>query len=504
MKRSIISIFIIGVLLFVVFSCKKDEVYSTKHVYTDAELALKDSLEAAKQNVKANLILKYDVSLPLDTVNYRSIVVNLGTDTVTLLSKLGLSHMSDLNTALGTVTDGVQSDNTITFFAIDASTRYDNAGKLTANGFGHWFDANGDVCSWGTTDRLFSEFDPTTASFNIGQHPKHIKTGEKYKIIQLVKKGDYRVAFIFNVTVGDYYHEVIPVADNVATYNLTINEVQDNNYAATDLTFDYAAAASAMGVSASELSLHKTIYGINADGTKTSAYTADAGYWFTKSGDVCNYGADGIGVYVNYEDGIFHIGQMPNACAEGDSYTVSLAIMYKDTKMVTYKITVKILGYVDPETKPAGDPTTLVQSDTVSLTYTGNWPDPPASIDVKEVLRNAFKMTTYQIDKAIENNELVFSGVNADGTVYKDADGKIVSTAAFPGHWFDASGNVTTFGSTTNVPVCFSELHFTKESLQFSLGYHPDNTKAGDVFTFKQIAELNGGKVTFTFKLKVQ
>lgn len=263
--------------------------------------------------------------------------------------------MSDLNTALGTVTSGVQSDNTITFFAIDASTRYDNVGKLTANGFGYWSDANGDVCSWGDNDRLFCEFDPTTASFNIGQHPKHIKTGEKYKVIQMMKKGDYRVAFIFNITVGDYYKEVIPVAENVATYNLTLSVVQDNSYAASDLAFDFAAAASAKGVSTAELTANKTIYGINADGTKTSAYTADAGYWYTKSGNVCNYGATGIAVFVNYEDGKFHIGQMPNACAEGESYTVSLGVMYKNTKMVTYIITVKILGYVDPETKPAGN-----------------------------------------------------------------------------------------------------------------------------------------------------
>lgn len=503
MKRSIISVFIIGMLLFAIFSCKKDEVFSTKHVYTAEELALKDSLEAAKQNVKANLIFKYDVTLPLDTVNYRSVTVKIGADSVTLLAKLGLTSMSELNTAMGTVTSGVQSDNTITFFAINVSTRYDNPDAFTANGFGHWFDANGDVCSWGDNDRLFSELDPTNFSFNIGQHPKHLKTGEKYKIIQAIKKGDYRVAFIFNITIGDYYHEVIPVADNVATYDLTINEVQDNTYATSDLTFDFAAAATAMGVSASELSSNKTIYGINADGSKTSDFTADGGYYYNKSGDVCQWGTDGCAVFVSYHDSVFHIGQMPDACAEGDSYKVSLAIMYKNTKMVTYNITVKILGYVDPETKPVGDPATLVQSDSASLTYTGDWTD-PSLIDVKEVLRDAFKMTTYQIDKAIENNELILSGVNADGTVYKDADGNIVSTATYPGHWFDASGNVTTFGSITNVPVCYSELHFTKESLQFALGYQPDNAKAGDVYIFKQIAELNGGKVTFTFKLKVQ
>jgi hypothetical protein len=203
MKRSIISIFIIGVLLFAIFSCNKDEEVSKKHFYTPEDIALRDSLEAIKQNVKANYIFKYDVTLPVDTVDYSGTSVQI--DTVVLLQKLGFTKMSALNTAMGTIdSKSVQINNTISFFAINASTRYDYTDKFTADGFGHFFDKNGDVCSWGDNDRIFSAVDPTKFSFFIGQHPKHIKKGEKYKIIQAVKQGDYRVAFVFNITVGDY------------------------------------------------------------------------------------------------------------------------------------------------------------------------------------------------------------------------------------------------------------------------------------------------------------
>ncbi|HEY4788779.1 MAG TPA: DUF4859 domain-containing protein [Bacteroidales bacterium] len=202
MKKSIIFIFIIGALLLAISSCNKDEEVSKKHVYTPEELAYKDSVEAAKQNVKANYIATFSVTIPLDTVNYSGPMVQA--DTIVLLQKLGLTTMKELSDAMGTVNSGVQSGNTITFFAINNSTRYDYTDAFTADGFGHWFDASGDVCSWGDNDKLFSMLDPATFSFTIGQHPKHLKTGDKYKIIQAIKKGDYRVAFVFDVTVGSY------------------------------------------------------------------------------------------------------------------------------------------------------------------------------------------------------------------------------------------------------------------------------------------------------------
>jgi hypothetical protein len=39
--------------------------------------------------------------------------------------------------------------------------------------------------------------------------------------------------------------------------------------------------------------------------------------------------------------------------------------------------------------------------------------------------------------------------------------------------------------------------------LEMSIGLHPENAKAGDAATIKQIAEYNGGKVTLIFKFKV-
>jgi hypothetical protein len=340
MKKFITSILILGIAAFSIMSCEED-VFSSKHNYTEEEIKLRDSLEAVRNNIPADYILTYDIEIPLDTVNYRGVEVPIDTDV--LLEKLGFATAEELTAALGTVDGGAQFDHTVTFMAINNSTRFDYTGAFTANGLGYWFDPNGDVINWGDDDALFSELNMETFTFFVGQHPKHLNKGDVHKIIQVMQKDDYRVAFVINVTVGDYYKEEVPNAVNVSTTELTLEVTPNNEYAPTDLPFDFAAAATAMGVSESELSENLTFYGVSSDETMTSTYTADAGYWYTKAGDVTDWGAEGCSVYVNYEDGIFHIGQFPEACQVGDEFTLTVAVMYKTTKMATYKITVKVV-----------------------------------------------------------------------------------------------------------------------------------------------------------------
>jgi hypothetical protein len=360
MKKIIKSIFALGAVAFAVMSCDEG-IVSQKHEYTEEELAFRDSLEAARNNVKANFVIVTDVNLPFDDENYSGVEVEVDTDVV--LQKLGYATLADLTAAFGTVEGGAQTGHQVSFFAINKSTGYDYTG-FTANGLGHWFDGGGDVVSWGETAHLYSEFNAETFTFFIGQYPDRLVEGETYKIIQAVKKGSYRLAFVFNIKVGA---------------------------------------------------------------------TPD---------------------------------------------------------------------YVDPETPPAGVPKVVEKEYEVNQTFASDW-SANTRIDLKEVLRDAFKKTTYQIHTAIESGELVFSGVNTDGSIYKDGEGKPVSTANHPGHWFSINGNVTTWGDATNKPFVYSELVHDNALLEMSIGLHPENAKAGDAATIKQIAEYNGGKVTLIFKFKV-
>jgi hypothetical protein len=54
----------------------------------------------------------------------------------------------------------------------------------TANGYGHWFDANGKVINWGAGSYVYSEFTPSTLTFYIGQYPNRCHNGDEYTIAQ--------------------------------------------------------------------------------------------------------------------------------------------------------------------------------------------------------------------------------------------------------------------------------------------------------------------------------
>lgn len=360
MKKLVQSIFAAGALAFVIASCDEG-IVSQKHVYTPEEIAFRDSLEAARNNVPANFVITTNVNLPVDAQNYSGVEVTVNTDVV--LEKLGYGSLSELTDALGTVEGGAQVGHQVAFFAINKSTNYDYTG-FTANGLGHWFDGNGDIVNWGESARLFSEFDAETFTFFIGQYPDRLVVGQTYKIIQAVKKGSYRLAFVFNVT----------------------------------------------------------------------------------------------------------------------------AVTQPD--------------YVDPETPPAGVPKEVVEEFDVDQTHTGDWIE-TTRIDVKDVLRDAFKKTTYQIHQAIQSGELVFKGINSNGSVYVNQNDEPVSTATPPGHWFAINGDVTTWGDTENLPFVFSEFAHDKTVLEMSLGHHPVNAAPGDETTITQIAEYNGGKVTLVFHIKI-
>ena len=75
----------------------------------------------------------------------------------------------------------------------------------TANGLGHWFNASGNVDSYGN-GYVYSEFDKNTLTFTLGQYPGKSKAGSTYTIAQALRYHDpaqrrhYAVArFVFNI-----------------------------------------------------------------------------------------------------------------------------------------------------------------------------------------------------------------------------------------------------------------------------------------------------------------
>ncbi|MFD2967870.1 DUF4859 domain-containing protein [Sphingobacterium bambusae] len=74
------------------------------------------------------------------------------------------------------------SSGQIKFYAVEANGTL-NA-TTTANGYGHWLDANGNVTTWGNNSVMFSEFNANDLSCFIGQYPGAMVKGNQYTIRQ--------------------------------------------------------------------------------------------------------------------------------------------------------------------------------------------------------------------------------------------------------------------------------------------------------------------------------
>ena len=78
---------------------------------------------------------------------------------------------------------------------------------FTANGYGHWFGADGTVQSWSTA-YVYSEFSPSSWTFQLGVHPSRVadgdlKPGDTCTIRQALVYGPNRVVITFDITVTE-------------------------------------------------------------------------------------------------------------------------------------------------------------------------------------------------------------------------------------------------------------------------------------------------------------
>jgi hypothetical protein len=141
-----------------------------------------------------NTSFTYDVKFPFSSSVYEGATVSIDND-LTKLAKSFMLQPSDIKARMG---------GSIQFYAVEPD------GKLnvttTANGYGHWFDASGNVCSWGADGRTFSEYDASNFIFTIGQYPNQCASGDKYTIKQaLVYEYEtgktVQATFTFNITI---------------------------------------------------------------------------------------------------------------------------------------------------------------------------------------------------------------------------------------------------------------------------------------------------------------
>lgn len=176
-------------------ACHDDD-FSSKHVYTDEEIAIMDSIAASKQNVDADLVVICNISAPQNN-DYAAIVIGDGDDDIDPAKVM----MESFNIASRDALTAALDDESLTLFAVNGSTNTDYLTGYTASGLGYWFTASGDVTTWGETAALYNEFYTDVLTFNIGQFPEACTVGDEIRLVEIVTDGEYRVGFVFNISI---------------------------------------------------------------------------------------------------------------------------------------------------------------------------------------------------------------------------------------------------------------------------------------------------------------
>lgn len=189
MRKNILYLLI--VCLITALTACSDEIAdaSRKHDY---------SQDPPKEYNLQDITLTHEVSMPY---NEEFEAVNIALDMKKVNSALNLKD-GQFKGFLNTL---------ITYYAVNPDGTLNK--KSTANAPGHWFNSSGTACEYGADNCiLFSEFQTTDGSFNIGQFPEGPTVGQKYVIKQAFEyypeKEDRpeihaMVTCVFNVTITE-------------------------------------------------------------------------------------------------------------------------------------------------------------------------------------------------------------------------------------------------------------------------------------------------------------
>lgn len=464
------------------------------------ELNRQDSIKEAQRNtINADLILEYTTEVIILNSGYDGSFVYI--DTVQIAE---LFDITPTQLAQGIANMGVEKpyENApeITGFCIEGTTHADNMTNANTNSYwGHWWDKNGNTTKWGDDARVFSEYNAEEGKFHVGQMNGGLlrdvlEAGKNVKFIECLKYNEKRVAVV--ITVIPKERDQIS-ATVVSTQELAIEMIPKSNFDTDPLTFDRAQVLSDLGISSLD---DAQIIGVNADGSYAQELTAANGFWYDIEGFAGAYNDD-AGVYIEYhglgkdaelEDmDVLYVGQMPNNLDVGYNKTVKYGFLVNN-KIVMLNIAVSVIAYDDPETPPSGQPTT---NEVVNITIEKPWDNTFSNVefDMKEVLRNTFKMTTYQIHRA---------RISGDLKIYcKEVTTKEPEyTSDKPGYWLDTNGDVCKYGKESLVFCC---LGTSETELYLYAGNHPESCLPNTSVNSKYLISCNEGLLTVNLTVKI-
>lgn len=491
--KKLVYIFVLFLIFTGIIGCGDNDNFSSLHILTDDEIAemhRQDSIDSVNRSrIDADLILKYTIET-YATANWGGADKDLFIDLDQIGELFGLT--ADEVLAGINQEDGAPG---IKGFAIQSTTHAMVDKATTTNSqWGHWWTTDGDLCDTynQANSALFCEWQDDR--FVLGQFPGNLKAGFSVTILECLKYQDKKVAI--QITFSIIERGTI-TAQIVNTMDLALSMNPRSGWDSDPLAFNRAQVLSDLGISSLD---DAQIISVNADGSYAQEGTAYDGFWYDFDGYPCSYG-ETAGIYIEYyglgsdvdpEDlDVLYVGQMPDALEAGFHKTFKYGFM-ANNKIVMLNITVDIIAYEDPETPPAGVPVTDAVIDVV---IEKSWDNTYSNVryDVQDALRNAFKMTTYQIHMAKVKGELkIYCGeLSGENPSY---------TSDTPGYWLNSAGAVCSWGSDSMVFCCLGS---SETALWLYAGNHPESCTPNTTVTTKYLICCNGGMVTANTTVKV-
>lgn len=226
-------------------------------------------------------------------------------------------------------------------------------------------------------------------------------------------------------------------------------------------------------------------------------YTSEYGFYIDSKGYACTQSKEDARLFVEYypETGVIGIGQIPDACAAGETYVFEVGFATEQTKQPV-EITVNVMESLPwAKSLEHEDGLTYTVYQEVNTDYTAL--EIPVNEDaVMEALELSSLdplLDAMQGDTAFDTT---MRGVNADGS-YDDYN---KYTANVAGYWFNQDGNVCEWkGEKWGAYIEWDRL----SPMIFRLGQAVENNVVGSRYDMK-IALIYGDKeAVLTFKLKI-
>lgn len=490
MKRVYLYIACIAsfMILGAMSGCGDNTDFCLPHILTQDELdeiARQDSIKNEQMNsINADLKLNYTVDVTISQTLYDGASLAIELDKIASLFEITTQEL------LAGIA-GESGAPEVKGFAIQGTTHADVGSATNTNSpWGHWWDANGDVTTWGADAMVFAEFNPEEGLFAIGQYPGHLTDGQTFEFIECLKYNEKRVAVI--VTINAKAPGEI-TASVVGTQELSVEMTPKSDYTQESVRFDLAKTLSDLGISSMD---EVQFIAVNEDGSYAQEAVTVNGFWFDMNGFVGAWG-DNASVYTSYgdEDNDFDadqigLGQMPGTMKAGQEVVIQYGFL-ANNKIEMLKIKVVVNAYEDPETRPEGVPATIEKDIQLTKQYDDTYSS--VELDVKDLLRDAFKMTTYEIFSAKQSGDLKLY-LNEESTDEPEY------TSDAPGYWIDEAGAPGKYAEG----VIWCSLGGNETSLYLYGGNHPGNCSPnGQVVKTKVIITCNGGKAIFNLTYSV-